>query len=122
MKKSTLKKLTTKEKDMFDWKCPYVFNSRWKGDKQMFAQLSRAKLKKQTQKEIQENEKNTIEIMGQKIDMADIKNIRMAGDNIYIDLLNGGTKEFTYAKKGVAMQEFEQNETKWLEWIEKGGE
>ena len=43
------------DKDVWDWKCPFIYGSRWKGDKQMFSRLARSRLKRMTQKEIKEN-------------------------------------------------------------------
>lgn len=43
------------DKDVWEWKCPYIYGSRWKGDKQQFSQLARSRLKRMAQKEIKEN-------------------------------------------------------------------
>ena len=48
------KQKSYKDAECWDWKCPYIFNSRWKNDTQMFHQLARARIKAETIKEIKE--------------------------------------------------------------------
>ena len=55
MKRNDYRQLTMIDKDVWDWKCPFIYGSRWKGDKQMFSRLARSRLKRMTQKEIKEN-------------------------------------------------------------------
>ena len=38
----------------WDWKCSYIFNSRWKNDTRMFHQLARARMKEESKREIKE--------------------------------------------------------------------
>lgn len=59
-----------------------------------------------------------ITIMGQVIDMKDIASMKLGGKELHINYLNGGAKEFTYTDIEVARKEFEENEEKWLRWLE----